>query len=89
MIETALNPLLVPPGSATAGPPTTQSSRESAGPIARLVPIENSLLAAVPRKTYRRLLAGLEPVTLTFGEVLYEPGETIRHVTFRASWCRC
>ena len=44
--------------------------------------IENSLLAAVPRKAYRQLLAELEPVTLTFGEVLYEPGETIRHVYF-------
>jgi len=47
--------------------------------------IENSLLAAVPRKAYRSLLAGLEPVTLTFGEVLYEPGETIRHVYFPGS----
>lgn len=44
--------------------------------------IENSLLGAIPRYSYRRLLAGLEPVTLTFGEVLYEPGETIRHVYF-------
>jgi CRP-like cAMP-binding protein len=44
--------------------------------------IENSLLAAVPRKEYRRLLARLEPVTLTFGDVLYEPGETIHHVYF-------
>lgn len=44
--------------------------------------IENSLLAAVPRDVYRRLLAGLEPVTMTFGEVLYEPGEPIRHVYF-------
>jgi CRP-like cAMP-binding protein len=44
--------------------------------------IENSLLAALPRKTYGRLAAGLEPVTLTFGDVLYEPGETIRHVYF-------
>ncbi|HEY8068057.1 MAG TPA: Crp/Fnr family transcriptional regulator [Burkholderiales bacterium] len=44
--------------------------------------IENSLLAAVPRKAYRRLIAGLEPVTLNFGDVLYEPGETIRHVYF-------
>jgi CRP-like cAMP-binding protein len=44
--------------------------------------IENSLLAAVPRKEYRRILARLEPVTLTFGEVLYEPGDTIRHVYF-------
>jgi CRP-like cAMP-binding protein len=46
------------------------------------VSIENSLLAAVPRKEYRRLSAALEPVSLTFGEVLYEPGETIRHVYF-------
>ena len=50
--------------------------------IGALLKIENSLLAAVPRKAYRSLLAGLEPVTLTFGEVLYEPGETIRHVYF-------
>jgi CRP-like cAMP-binding protein len=44
--------------------------------------IENSLLAAVPRKAYLRLLDVLEPVTLTFGDVLYEPGEKIRHVYF-------
>ena len=44
--------------------------------------IENSLLAAVPRKAYQSLLAGLEPVTLTFGDVLYEPGQTIRHIYF-------
>jgi CRP-like cAMP-binding protein len=50
--------------------------------IGAVLKIENSLLAAVPRKAYRSLLAGLEPVTLTFGEVLYEPGETIRHVYF-------
>jgi CRP-like cAMP-binding protein len=47
--------------------------------------IENSLLAAVPRKAYQRLLAALEPVELTFGEVLYEPGNTIRHVYFPGS----
>jgi len=81
VIETVLNPLLVPP----VGPPTTQSNRERAGQVARRASIENSRLAAVPRKEYRRLLAGLEPVTLTFGEVLYEPGETIRHVYFPGS----
>jgi CRP-like cAMP-binding protein len=57
-------------------------AEDSAGAIAHRPSIENSLLAALPRKDYRHLLAGLEPVTLTFGEVLYEPGDTIRHVYF-------
>jgi len=47
-----------------------------------LVPVANHLLAALPRKDYQRLLTGLEPVTLTFGEVLYEPGKPIRHAYF-------
>lgn len=42
----------------------------------------NSLLAALPHAEYQRLLAGLEPVTLKFGEVLKEPGATIQHVYF-------
>jgi len=45
-------------------------------------PVANSLLAALPRKDYRRLRAGLEPVALTYGEVLYEPGDPIQHVYF-------
>jgi len=47
-----------------------------------LVPVANHLLAALPRKDYQRLLTGLEPVPLTFGEILYEPGKPIRHVYF-------
>jgi len=43
---------------------------------------ENSLLAALSRNDRGRLIAGLEPVTLKFGDVLYEPGERIRHVYF-------
>jgi CRP-like cAMP-binding protein len=42
----------------------------------------NSLLAALPGRNYRRLLPGLELVTLNFGDVLYEPGQKIRHVYF-------
>ncbi len=50
--------------------------------VAKGGPIANRLLAALPRKDYHGLLAGLEPVTLTFGEVLYEPGDPIWHVYF-------
>ncbi len=44
--------------------------------------IPNSLLAALPRESYLRLRRGLSPVTLAFGEVLYEPGKPIREVYF-------
>jgi len=44
--------------------------------------ILNSLLAALPRKSYLRLLPGLAPVDLAFGEVLYDAGEPIRDVYF-------
>jgi len=40
------------------------------------------LLACVSRTEYRSLLAGLESVTLNFGDVLYEAGDAIRHVYF-------
>lgn len=46
------------------------------------VPVANSVLAALPRADYRRLLAALEPVTLKFGEVLHESGAPIRYVYF-------
>jgi CRP-like cAMP-binding protein len=49
---------------------------------AHRVSVGNGLLAALPHAEYRRLLAGLEPVTLTFGEVLYAPDAPIGHVYF-------
>jgi CRP-like cAMP-binding protein len=45
-------------------------------------PIRNQLLAALTREEYARLLPHLESVPLPFMGVLYERGETIRHVYF-------
>jgi CRP-like cAMP-binding protein len=42
----------------------------------------NRLLAALPAKEYQRLLPELEPVKLTFAQIVYAPGDTIRHVYF-------
>jgi CRP-like cAMP-binding protein len=45
-------------------------------------PVGNRILSALPLPSYRRLLPDLEAVLLSVGEVLYEPGATIRHVYF-------
>ena len=45
-------------------------------------PASNRLLSALPKKEYQRLLPELEQVTLHFSEVLYEPGQRIRHIYF-------
>ena len=42
----------------------------------------NKLLAAIDRDAFQRLLPHLEPVTLKRKQVLYEPGDHIRHVYF-------
>jgi CRP-like cAMP-binding protein len=56
----------------------TSAHREAANEA----PIANHLLAALPHAEYQRLLAGLEPLNLTFGEVLHEAGTPIRYVYF-------
>jgi CRP-like cAMP-binding protein len=45
-------------------------------------PVNNRLLAKLPKKEYQRLLPQLESVTLAFGKILYEPGASIHHVYF-------
>ncbi len=45
-------------------------------------PVHNQILAGLPTKEYRRLLPDLEEVPLSFGKILYEPGDIIRHVHF-------
>lgn len=50
--------------------------------LANQAPIANRLLAALPYAEYQNLLKQLEPVTLNFGEILYESGEPINEVYF-------
>lgn len=59
-------------------PPPSSARRQGRANAA----IQNSLLAALPAKAYGRMLAWLEPVTLSFGDVLYEPDDGISHVYF-------
>jgi CRP-like cAMP-binding protein len=67
--------------SARASPSRRRTKASRIAAIARAT-TPNHLLAALPGKEYERLLDGLEPVRLTYGEVLDEPGEPLRYVYF-------
>jgi CRP-like cAMP-binding protein len=45
-------------------------------------PRQNQLLAALPAADYAELLPALEWVPMPLGEVLYEPGQPMRHACF-------
>ncbi len=45
-------------------------------------PQQNQLLAAMPVDVQQRLFSAITFVPLALGEVLYEPGDTMRHVYF-------
>ena len=45
-------------------------------------PLENHLLAALPKEVYESLLPHLEPVSFSLGEVIYESGEQMTQVYF-------
>jgi hypothetical protein len=57
-------------------------------------PNQNKLLAALSRDEFDRLAPLLDPVQLSLGEMLYEPGQQMRHAYFpitawlalRCSW---
>lgn len=51
--------------------------------------VANSVLAALPRAESERLLARLEPATLSLGDVLHEPGAPVRFVYFPIDCAVC
>jgi CRP-like cAMP-binding protein len=65
------------------GPPAAHFTLAHPMPLASHTPVvANDILTALPRKDYLRVVAGLDPVRLVYGQVLYEPAETIEHVYF-------
>lgn len=46
------------------------------------VQVANLVLQALPMKSRQRLLADCKQVKLTYGDILYEPGDRIRHIYF-------
>src|SRR5579872_1356 len=44
--------------------------------------IQNRLLAQFPTEIYRKIAPELEPVTLSFGQVVYEVGDRVKHLYF-------
>ena len=55
---------------------------ETATPVVSRGPATNRLLATLPPKECRRLLDAMEQVAVTYGEILYEPGDQIKCVYF-------
>jgi CRP-like cAMP-binding protein len=47
--------------------------------------VQNQLLAALPSEDHERLRAGLEPVELPLGLVIFESGSKLRHLYFPSS----
>lgn len=62
--------------------PDSGRARRDRSPSLAPVGAGNRLLTALPAGEYARLRALLEPVTLTYGDVLCEPGQLIKHVYF-------
>ncbi|HKF94847.1 MAG TPA: cyclic nucleotide-binding domain-containing protein, partial [Gammaproteobacteria bacterium] len=47
-----------------------------------MVPEQNGLLGALPRQEYEHLVPALEPVRLSLGEIVYEPGGQLDYLYF-------
>src|SRR6195256_1073982 len=60
--------------------PSTDSAL--VGEAVRHTPHQNHLLDALPRGDYERIASHLELIPMKLGDVLYEPGDRLRHVYF-------
>jgi CRP-like cAMP-binding protein len=63
-------------------PAARHALRLAAAGESAYAPVANNLLAALTHPEHQRLAPSLEPITLTSGAVLHEPGEPIRFVYF-------
>jgi CRP-like cAMP-binding protein len=60
-----------------------QAEAEMSDKVRKRAPApENAILAGLSPRESTRLQSRLKPVSLSFGQVLYEPGNAIRHVYF-------
>ena len=50
--------------------------------LAGVRPLQNHLLGALPTSDYERVASHLELIPMNLGDVLYESGDTLRHVYF-------
>ena len=82
IVDYANSNVILLPAARRALREAANSSSAVIGDRADEASVANRLLAALPRAEYQSLLAGLEPLTLKFGEVLHEPGVALRHVYF-------
>lgn len=82
VVSTSLHLRAPPALSPNADAHRAAAIPELAAPPAGRAPMANRLLAALPREECGSLIDGLEQVALNYGEVLYEPGDRIKHVYF-------
>jgi len=79
-------PAILPSPQPRAGAVLSRPPPERIAPRAPSVelpsPRTNRVLSALPATEYHRIVANLEPVTMTAGDVLYESGCKLRHVCF-------
>jgi CRP-like cAMP-binding protein len=65
-----------------ASPPGSFEPQEITALVMTPHPLQNHLLAALQPEVQQRMMPYLEPMSLSLGKVVYESGDTVRHVYF-------